>query len=526
MAVPCPCLVRYAASLKRELDAIILMELQKENPRPPSGFFTFSCADFYWKQMLEYLQKHIAAVEGSCPDLFAEENKDFRFRKEQEYAHVVTLFYEQRVMSFLNDVLVPMLRIELFYLIMEFQSGRGQIHAHLLAWLRDGEPHNVMHQPVPEGIRSGGVAATQAWDAAIDERDGDPYSGRAPNPDTAAPLTALKKNYPSDLEDESVEPEAVQRRVMAWKSAVLERWMRERNMRATQADDFADDFRDRWPVPEGRAPAPPKGNGESPLSQVPFQFHDATQPLERIIPHASSAQYAAKRHHCIQWYCLRCPRNRSSAEPSYRECSKGGFGPEAPLVGHRMRGPMRATGQTSDGPTEDTSAASAAAGVNQELVEGRALRFDVARQYYVVQVPEKADGNPIYFCNLADARPADPDGEQCLHADCRGCDGTPPMGKPKRKRAVIEVDSRGIPKIELPREHPRRVQGMQICTERWMANGDESIIICEKPPAECCAADLAEVARYVPGYMTKGNRGSAEFSGIFKSNVSNADDDT
>ena len=40
-----------------------MAQLQQEKPQPPGMFMSFSCADFYWKQMLQYLAKHMIAVE-------------------------------------------------------------------------------------------------------------------------------------------------------------------------------------------------------------------------------------------------------------------------------------------------------------------------------------------------------------------------------------------------------------------------------------------------------------------------------
>ena len=61
--------LRYNAGLKREIDAIIAAELHKvkDKPRPPSLFMSLSCAEFCWRTMLEYLSKHVAAVEGTEP---------------------------------------------------------------------------------------------------------------------------------------------------------------------------------------------------------------------------------------------------------------------------------------------------------------------------------------------------------------------------------------------------------------------------------------------------------------------------
>mmetsp|Transcript_37450 Transcript_37450/g.121804 ORF Transcript_37450/g.121804 Transcript_37450/m.121804 type:complete len:117 (-) Transcript_37450:31-381(-) len=36
------------------------------------------------------------------------------------------------------------LGISVFYYVMEFAEGRGQIHFHLLGWLESGEPHHII----------------------------------------------------------------------------------------------------------------------------------------------------------------------------------------------------------------------------------------------------------------------------------------------------------------------------------------------------------------------------------------------
>ena len=59
-----------------------------------------------------------------------------------------------------------------------------------------------------------------------------------------------------------------------------------------------------------------------------------------------------------------------------------------------------------------------------------------------------------------------------------------------------------------------------------MANDDQSIILCRKPPRDATAAELAEVARYVPGYMCKGGKGSSEYAKLFKTMLSDAESDT
>ena len=56
------------------------------------------------------------------------------------------------------------------------------------------------------------------------------------------------------------------------------------------------------------------------------------------------------------------------------------------------------------------------------------------------------------------------------------------------------VEQRGILTIELPRSHPRKVQGIHIVTEWWQANDDQSVICCRQAPDECTADELAALA--------------------------------
>jgi hypothetical protein len=146
----------YMQGLKREIDALINHEIHAHR-RLPSFFLTFSCAEFYWKVLLDLLAEFMVKVEpglnGVKPDLHT--NASLRFQKLQEYAHVVTLFFEQRAMSFIADVLKPALDLCNWYAVFEFAKSRGQIHVHLLAWREDGEPHHLMHKsPKPYATAS------------------------------------------------------------------------------------------------------------------------------------------------------------------------------------------------------------------------------------------------------------------------------------------------------------------------------------------------------------------------------------
>ena len=584
----------HLASLKREIDAIISDQLTREEPNPPSLFLSASCAEFHWHQLLAYLAQHVFAVEGAGADgcnarwreaPTAEEFQALRRQKLNEYTHIVTTFFEQRADGFLKEVLLPMLDIDVYYMIFEFADGRGQIHFHLLAWLkRRAGLHTRMHVTMPPEFGEG--TAKDACDAWADE----PLlgAGRPPNErivaqiesassDDAASqidarceiwnahlwtvlgadctdddrqrafLHAVRKGVmldrtssalPGSLRATAVGlPESLKRRAppadanggeavkeederlkLSWKALLLEAWMRERNFRA----DHPVDEPSAWPAPEGCAP-----EKSSPLTveriEVISDGGDPARLASDMLERLTDKLNFCKTHRCRRSYCL-CKLRSSNDD--YRECAKGGFGPEAPLLNHKLEGPMRPCGGSDGGEAVHR--------------KGRAMRYDVDNDYYMVSLnPDdllvQGDNGAMYICKTADARPVDEQTAAQCKPKCQGrwtrngevsfCNCAPPMGKPRRKEPAIE-QRRGILTIELPRTHPRKVQGIHVVTEWWLANDDQSIILCRSPPEEATADELAEVACYVPGYMCKGGSGSSAYAALFKSMVSKAESDT
>ena len=61
----------------------------------------------------------------------------------------------------------------------------------------------------------------------------------------------------------------------------------------------------------------------------------------------------------------------------------------------------------------------------------------------------------------------------------------------------------GVSCFALP--SPDFAQGCVEFTEWWQANDDQRIILCQEAPEAYTAEDLANVARYVAGYMCKGS---------------------
>ena len=451
----------YNAMMKREIDAMISAELSKDEPRPPSLFLSLSCAEFYWNAMLAYLRTHITAVEGADPgDLLHEENANARFLKLQEYAAVVTLFFEQRAKEYIDTVLAPMLGIDLFYAVCEFADGRGQIHIHFLGWIKGGEPHRLMHElptDLVDRIRLGGRQAEEAWEEAIVRR-----KTYAHYP---APLASMSGAIPESVYGGGPSDKAKDARLWAFKGFVLERWMRERNFSAAHP---AGSHASVWPPPEGSAP-----RGDATVcSAFTLDALDIDPPMQ----HRNRIVSAVKRHSCVPGYCL---RPLVGHDPNHRVCAKGNFGLEAPLLGHMLEGPMH-----PKRPEAEQGMPNQYAERGQEATRphrGRAIRFDAKGQYYVVRVDDEREvaleskSGSLYICRLADpresgdthafVRPAALDGEpreQCKAPDCKGCNGAPPMGKRKLSEPTLTIED-GLVKIHLPRSHPRVVQGIQVC---------------------------------------------------------------
>lgn len=89
----------------------------------------------------------------------------------------------------------------------------------------------------------------------------------------------------------------------------------------------------------------------------------------------------------------------------------------------------------------------------------------------------------MYICEVADAQPVGE--QQCTDLNCTGCNLAPPMGKPRRSEPAL-VEQRGILSIELPRTHPRYVQGIRV----WSPSGGWPTTIRVAAPATPAALPM------------------------------------
>ena len=345
----------------------------------------------------------------------------------------------------------------------------------------DGALTLLADEPPPTAVREQGEAAIAAWRASL------PRTLLADEPPPAAAI------------------EGGEAAVAEWKASLLAHWMDQLNFSAQHP---AGDDPSKWPAPEGMlGPIPPE---LSPLRIHRVSIPGEGQATADSFAHVCETHNFVKVHRCTG-YCLRSLRHPpAGTSRTARHCSKGGFGPEAPLVGHRVRieGGQKHLGSKGIARSYDPL-------LLQGVVSGYRVELDGA--------PRDHTGNVVQVHVNAKYIVHDCNGLGCHE---NGCAAPLPFGKPRRERAAIEVDlERGIHSIELPREHPRIVQGIRVVTDWWMANDDQRVILCPRAPVDCTAEDLARVARYIASYLTKGNEGSEEYAAAFQQILQGMDDD-
>lgn len=130
-------------SKKHELDSWIAYHLDKGHG-PPTLFMTFSCAEYWWKDLLLFLQKRIENTEDECYIETLKQGSDKEKREIQaklvdKYVASVQIFFQERLDNWLETIGKNVFNINHYYLRFEFAKGRGQIHAHMVAITKDLE---------------------------------------------------------------------------------------------------------------------------------------------------------------------------------------------------------------------------------------------------------------------------------------------------------------------------------------------------------------------------------------------------
>lgn len=128
-------------SRKHELDSWISYHMKEKNG-PPTLFMTFSCAEFWWKDLKEFLIKRCQNTidhekASKLKTGSKEEQKKIQIELVDKYSYCVQQFFQLRMDNWLETIGKNVFQIKHYYLRFEYAKGRGQIHAHMLAITRD-----------------------------------------------------------------------------------------------------------------------------------------------------------------------------------------------------------------------------------------------------------------------------------------------------------------------------------------------------------------------------------------------------
>lgn len=142
----------------------------------PNGFFTLSCAEYFWPDMIRLLEDRIWIAEGrhrngpgAKTDRYGNlidlaNDRKARNKAVNDYAIVIQEFFIHRTEDYLNTIGKEILGIEHYWLRFEFAKGRGQIHAHILVILKKILQNRIQEQvDAARGNREKEAQAVSKW---------------------------------------------------------------------------------------------------------------------------------------------------------------------------------------------------------------------------------------------------------------------------------------------------------------------------------------------------------------------------
>ena len=109
-----------------------------EGHGPPTHFITLSCAEFWWSD-LRRIVADMEYLSGNQDQAQKIEHNDFTAisTSVRRYPLLVSEFFMIRANLFVETTLRKMIDLEYYWGRVEFAPGRGQIHLHLLAIMKD-----------------------------------------------------------------------------------------------------------------------------------------------------------------------------------------------------------------------------------------------------------------------------------------------------------------------------------------------------------------------------------------------------
>ena len=170
----------YWRSEKAKLQSWIEYHIN-EGHGPPDVFFTLSCAEHYWPDVIRLLEERIwiadgmhlnstglrVMSDGTFPDLHSTEKKKELQAAINSYSIVIQEYFSIRVEEWIKTVGIPIMGIKHYWGRYEFAHGRGQIHAHILGILTEekkSDLRNRIEQNKVHGLPIAEVYATWAKD--------------------------------------------------------------------------------------------------------------------------------------------------------------------------------------------------------------------------------------------------------------------------------------------------------------------------------------------------------------------------
>lgn len=142
----------------------------------PNGFFTLSCAEYFWPDMIRLLEDRIWVAEGKHRNgpgaktdrhgniIDLANDRKARNKAVNDYAIVIQEFFIHRTEDYLNTIGRDVLGIEHYWLRFEFAKGRGQIHAHILVMLKKNLQARIQEQvDAAKGNREKEAQAVAKW---------------------------------------------------------------------------------------------------------------------------------------------------------------------------------------------------------------------------------------------------------------------------------------------------------------------------------------------------------------------------
>ena len=129
---------------RHELDSWIGNQLELGHG-PPTLFMTFSCAEYWWKDLENLLLERCTGTEDEelANVMVHDTNEKKRMTAKGKllecYSAVVQEFFQHRMDAWMETVGKEVFKITHYWLRFEFAKGRGQIHSHMVCITSDYE---------------------------------------------------------------------------------------------------------------------------------------------------------------------------------------------------------------------------------------------------------------------------------------------------------------------------------------------------------------------------------------------------